>query len=193
MLTLTRVEEQRIIGRFSEEFEERLLNRLLIMQIEQAIAEGRMPAIGGGAAGFFLSNAEAISMLTDYGVGIDVGTAAVIEIYDDTGGAAPADADAAIGSHVLLASLTCSATAFASIVDDTPGALATFAAITSDSSADATGTAQFFRIKTQTAGTVVAQGTVGVGTFDLAVNTTAFTSGSTVAITAATILLPEGP
>lgn len=142
------------------------------------------------AVGFYITNAEAISMLTDFGVGMDAGTAAVINIYDST---VPADADTALGAQVLLAQLTCSATAFTSVVDDTPGALATFAAITSDSSANATGTATFFRILTQDAGTVVAQGTVGTATSDLILNTTAITSGSTVSITSATILLPEGP
>lgn len=142
------------------------------------------------ANGFYISNAEAISMLTDLGVGMDAGTAAVIEIYS---GSVPADADASIGAATLLASLTCSATAFTSVADDTPGAIATFASITSDSSADATGTAAFFRIKTQTGGTVIAQGTVGTSAADLILNTVSITSGSTVSISSATILLPEGP
>lgn len=139
---------------------------------------------------YFITNAEAISMLTDYGVGIDAGTAAVINIYDGT---IPADADTALGSQVLLAQLTCSATAFTSVTDAAPGAVATFAAITADSSANATGTATFFRILTQNAGTVVAQGTVGTATSDLVLNTVSITSGSTVSITAATVTLPEGP
>lgn len=139
---------------------------------------------------YFITNAEAISMLTDYGVGIDAGTAAVINIYDGT---IPADADTALGSQVLLAQLTCSATAFTSVTDAAPGAVATFAAITADSSANATGTATFFRILTQDAGTVVAQGTVGTATSDLVLNTVSITSGSTVSITAATVTLPEGP
>ena len=142
------------------------------------------------ANGFYVTNAEAISMLTDYGVGIDAGTAAVINIYDST---VPANANTALGAQVLLAQLVCSATAFTSVTDDTPGAIATFAAITSDASANATGTATFFRILTQDAGTVVGQGTVGTASADLILNTVSITSGSTVSITAATILLPEGP
>lgn len=191
MLTIARPELQRITGHFSEEFLERLYNRILIQQIEQAIAEGRMPPIGGGAAGFYITNAEAISMLTDYFVGVNAGTAAVIQIYAADVGV-PADADAA-NTNTLLATLTCSATAQASIADDTPGALATFDTITDDSSADATNTAAFFRISTQSGGTVVAQGTVGTATSDLILNTVSITSGSTVSISAATILLPEGP
>jgi hypothetical protein len=142
------------------------------------------------ALGFYITNAEAISMLTDYEVGINAGTAAVFNIYD---GSVPADADTALGAQVLLAQLTCAADAITSIVDDTPGALATFDTITSDASADATGTASFFRLLTQSGGTVVGQGTVGTATSDLILNTVAITSGSTVSITAATILLPEGP
>lgn len=142
------------------------------------------------ANGFYISNAEAISMLTDHFVGINAGTAAVINIYD---GSVPADADASIGASTLLAQLTCSATAQSSIVDDTPGALATFDTITSDSSANATGTASYFRILTQDAGTVTNQGTVGTSSADLVLNTVSITSGSTVSITSATILLPEGP
>jgi hypothetical protein len=142
------------------------------------------------AVGFYITNAEAISMLTDLGVGMDAGTAAVINIYDST---VPADADTALGAQVLLAQLTCAATAFASVADDTPGAIATFDTITADSSANATGTATFFRILTQNAGTTIAQGTVGTATSDLILNTTSITSGSNVSISAATILLPEGP
>lgn len=189
MITLVRPEERRITGQFSEEFLERLRNRFLIEQVKAAIADGRMPPIAGGANGFYITNAEAISMLTDFGVGIDAGTAAVIQIYS---GSVPADADAANGG-TLLATLTCSATAFSGVADDTPGALATFDTITSDSSADNAGTAAFFRISTQSGGTVVAQGTVATATADLILNTVTITAGSTVSITAATILLPEGP
>lgn len=121
---------------------------------------------------------------------INAGTAAVFNIYDST---VPADADTALGAQVLLAQLTCTADAISGIADDTPGSLMTFDTITADSSADATGTATFFRLLTQSGGTVVAQGTVGTATSDLILNTTSITSGSTVSITAATILVPEGP
>lgn len=144
------------------------------------------------ANAFYVTNAVAQARATALGTAFDAGTAAVIEIYDNTSGV-PADADASIGSAVLLATLTCSATSFSGIADDTPGALATFDTITSDSSADASGTAAFFRIKTQSGGTVCAQGTVGTSSADLILNTVSITSGSTVSITAATILDPEGP
>lgn len=151
------------------------------------------------ANAFYITNAVAIGMMggaggaggaTTFANSIDAGTAAVFNIYD---GSVPADADASIGASTLLAQLTCSAQALTSVVDDTPGALATFAAITSDSSADNTGTASYFRILTQSGGTTIAQGTVGTSSADLIFNTVSITSGSTVSITAATILLPEGP
>jgi hypothetical protein len=144
------------------------------------------------AAGFYITNAVAQGMLngTTLSASFDAGTAAVIEIYS---GSVPADADASGAGLTLLASLTCSATSMTSFSDANPGGRCTFAAITSDSSADATGTASCFRIKTQTGGTVVAQGTVGTSSADLVLNTVSITSGSTVSITSATITLPEGP
>lgn len=141
------------------------------------------------ANAFFVSNAVAQSMLTALGTDIDAGTAAVINIYSGT---VPTDADAALSGNTLLAQLVCNATAFSGITDTNPGARATFAAITSDSSADASGTATFFRILTQNAGTVCCQGTVGTSSADLILNTTAITAGSQVSINSATIDQPEG-
>jgi hypothetical protein len=138
--------------------------------------------------GFYLTNAVVIGMMggatgnggTTFGDALDAGTAAVFNIYD---GSVPADADASIGASNLLAQLVCTAAALTTVVDDTPGALATFD----------TGTATYFRLLTQSGGTTIAQGTVGTGTNDLVLNTAAITSGSNVSITAATILFPEGP
>lgn len=204
----TQAEAQRITGYFSQEFLERLRTRFMVEQARALVAEvmakggkdlkslrrycrerGIVLPVAGGANGFYITNAEAVSMLTDHFVGINAGTAAAIQIYS---GSVPADADAANGG-TLLATLTCAATAQASIGDDTPGAIATFDTITSDSSADNTGTAAFFRISTQSGGTVTDQGTVGTSGCDLNLNTTSITSGSTVSISAATITLPEGP
>jgi hypothetical protein len=140
------------------------------------------------AVGFWVTSAVAKAMMDTFDTQVDAGTAAVINIYDGT---PPATADAALSSNNLLAQLTCSSVAFGAATTANPSVV-TANAITSDSSADSTGTASFFRILTQSAGTVVAQGTAGVGTFDLALNTTAFTSGSTVSITAATVSLPNG-
>ncbi len=141
------------------------------------------------AADFVITNAVAQSMLNAFTTATDAGTAAVINIYSGT---PPADADAALSGNTLLAQLTMSGTSFPAATDLNPGARITANAITADSSADATGTATFFRILTQNAGTVTAQGTAGTASADLILNTVSITAGSTVSITAATVTLPEG-
>lgn len=142
------------------------------------------------ANGFYITNAVAIIGLDAIVDAFDAGPAAVINIYDST---VPADADTALGAQVLLAQLTMAATAFGAAADDTPGAIAMAAAITGDASANATGTATFFRVLTQDGGTVLCQGTVGTSGSDLNLNTVSITAGSSVDITSFTILLPEGP
>ena len=147
-----------------------------------------------GANGFYITNAVARNMLKSAGstfaANVDAGTAAVINIYDDS---VPADADASIGSSNLLAQLTCSSTAFSGDSDANPGGRLTFDTITADSSADNSGTASYFRILTQSGGTVCAQGPVGTSTPTLVLKPASITSGSTVSITSGTITLPEGP
>lgn len=138
------------------------------------------------ANAFSVTSAVAQAMMVAFNSAVDAGTAAVINIYSGT---PPADANASLSSNDLLAQLTMSTTAFGTPTTANPS-VDTANAITADSSADSTNTATFFRILTQSAGTVIAQGTAGVGTYDLALNTTAITSGSTVSITAATVSLP---
>lgn len=137
----------------------------------------------------YITQAAAVAMITALGTAIDAGTAAVINIYSGT---VPANADAALSGNTLLAQLVCSATAFLNITDTGTAARATFAAISPDTSADASGTATFWRVLTQNAGTVILQGTVGTSNADLILNTTAITAGSQVSITSATIDMPEG-
>lgn len=141
------------------------------------------------ATDFVITNAVAQAMINAYTTALDAGTAGVINIYSGT---PPTDADAALAGNTLLAQLTYSGTSYPAASDLNPGARITASAITSDSSADATGTATFFRELTQNAGTVVSQGTAGTSAADMILNTTAITSGSTVSITAATKTLPEG-
>jgi hypothetical protein len=101
-----------------------------------------------------------------------VGTSGLIRIFSGT---RPATGGA---ETTKLAELTCSAT-FA----PAPSAgVLTANAITQDSSADATGTASWFRLCTS-AGAAVMDGDVGQGTGDLQLNSTSITSGGTVAIT----------
>lgn len=141
------------------------------------------------ALNFWITNAVAQAVVTAVAAAIDAGTAAIMEIYDGT---QPADADTAIGAQVKLATLTFSATAFGAASDANPGGRIAAATITSDSSADATGTASWFVIRTQAAGTICAMGSVGTGTNDLVMNTVAFTAGSAIGVSAFTITMPEG-
>jgi len=142
------------------------------------------------AADFIITNAVAQSLLSAFAAATDAGTAAQITIYDDTSGV-PADADASIGSAVALAKLLMSATAFGSPADANPNATITADTIADEDSALATGTAAFFRIHTQDAGTTICQGTVGTSSADLVLNTVAITTGSTVSITSCVITMPE--
>lgn len=138
---------------------------------------------------FFITNAVAVSMMTAFNAAVDAGTAPLIIIYSGT---VPADADTALSSNTVLAQLAMNTTnAFGAPADAAPGARVTAAAITADSSADATGTATFFRILTQAAGTVIAQGAVATSGAEMNLNTTSITAGSTVSITSATVTLPE--
>ena len=112
----------------------------------------------------------------------DLGAGSLLKIYDATGGV-PTNAAAALGSQVLLASLSCSST-FGTV---SSGVL-TANAITS-ATAGASGTAAFFRITTS-GGTAVVQGTVGTSGADLNLSTTTISSGVTVAISS--LVLTEG-
>ena len=105
-----------------------------------------------------------------------VGTSGLIRIYD---GSRPATGGTAT---TLLAQLTCSSTFAAGA---SSGVL-TLNSITADSSADATGTATWFRITTS-GGTAVIDGSVGTSGSDLNLNTTSIVSGANVAISSFTI------
>lgn len=104
------------------------------------------------------------------------GTSALLRIYD---GSQPATADTAVSSQTLLAELTCNASAFAPAASS--GVL-TANAITTDSSANATGTAAWFRLVASNGTTVVMDGTVGTSGCDLNITTTSIVSGSPVAV-----------
>src|ERR1044071_9181843 len=116
----------------------------------------------------FITHAVAQDLLTSLETDINAGTAAVINGYAANIGR-PADADAA-NTNTLLFQLTCSASVFTSKTDGAPGAVGTFAAITQDSSADATGTLDFFRLLTQSGGTVCFQGSAATATADMIIN-----------------------
>lgn len=98
------------------------------------------------------------------------------------GGTPPADANAALSGNTLLADLTLGATAFGAAANG----VATANAITSDSSADATGTATFFRVLESDLTAVVFQGTVGVSGAELNLSSVSVIAGGPVSVTALT-------
>lgn len=105
------------------------------------------------------------------------GAGALIRIYD---GARPATGGA---TTVLLAELT-GGTPFAPAA---ASGVLTLTAITQDSSANATGTASWFRIVKADGVTHVLDGSVAVSGSDLNLTTTSIVSGQPVSITSFTI------
>lgn len=108
------------------------------------------------------------------------GNAALLRIYD---GSRPATGGTAT---TLLAELTCG-TPFAASAS--AGAL-TLGSITQDSSANATGTATWFRIVQSDGSTHVLDGNVGTSGSDLNLTTTSIVSGQPVSITS--FVITEG-
>ena len=121
---------------------------------------------------------------------IDAGTGAGT-IAIRTGSPPTNVSDASSGT--LLGTLTFSATAFGAAASGT----ATAATITSDSSADASGDAGYFRVYAGAAGDTAAilQGTAGeaADTPDLEFDNKTIVAGGTIAISAFTITQPIGP
>lgn len=105
-----------------------------------------------------------------------VGNAGLLRIYD---GVRPATGGAAT---TLLAELTCG-TPFAA---GASGGVLTLGSITQDASANANGTATWFRIVTS-GGTFVIDGSVGTSGSDLNLTTTTIVSGQPVSVTSFTI------
>lgn len=104
-----------------------------------------------------------------------------LRIYSGT---QPATADTGLSGNTLLAELRFAAT---SAPAASAGVL-TFNAITADSSADATGTATFFRAYQSNGTSVVMDGTVGAtgSTSNLELNSASIVSGAQVSVTSFT-------
>jgi hypothetical protein len=107
------------------------------------------------------------------------GGSALLSIYDGT---RPATGGAAT---TLLAQLTCNAT----FAPGASGGVLTLNSITTDSSANATGTATWFRITTSGA-THVLDGNVGTSGSDLNLSSTAIVSTQPVSVTS--FVITEG-
>ncbi len=127
------------------------------------------------------SDAAANAALDAIKTRIDAGSGAgTVKLYTGT---IPTNAGTAVGSQTLLGTLTFSDPCASSAASRT----LTFSAITSDSSADATGTATWARIA-DSDGTTVFDATVGSGSgVVLQLNTTSIVSGGPIAITAFTL------
>jgi hypothetical protein len=137
-----------------------------------------------------ISNAAAIAACDAIVDLLDAGSAAGhLKIYS-AGSGVPADVDTAITDQVLLADLTLSDPAFGGAADNTGKATATASSITADSSANASGTAAFFRAEDSN-GVARIQGTVGTSDCDLNLNSVAISSGAQVSITSWTFSVPE--
>lgn len=107
-----------------------------------------------------------------------------IRIYNGT---RPADPSVAISTQTLLAELRFGATAFGSSSTGT----ATANAITSDSSADATGTATWARLLKSDGTTALEDVEVGTSGANINLNTTSIVAAASVAITSLTFAAPQ--
>ncbi len=113
-----------------------------------------------------------------------------IEIRTGTQPSGGPDA-AAVGT--LLATLVLSEPAFGNAADDDPGGTATANTVNDDDTADATGTATWFRAYDAN-GVAVLDGDVTAtgGGGDLEINSTSIQAGTRVSITSWTVTMPEG-
>lgn len=106
-----------------------------------------------------------------------------LRIYDGT---QPADPDTAITTQVLLAELRLNATAFAAA----SGGVITANAITSDTDADATGTATWYRCFQSDGTTAEIDGSVGTAASNLVMASTSIVQHAVVSVSAFTHTLP---
>lgn len=117
---------------------------------------------------------------------LDTLTASAANGYIRTyNGTKPANADAALSGNTLLAEMRLGATAFAAA----SGGVLTANAITSDASADATGTPTFSRILASDGTTVLLDLTAAVGSGEHNF-TTSITAGQTIPVSSFSITIP---
>ena len=133
----------------------------------------------------YITQAAGKAMLDVLVDSLDAGGAGTIKFYAT---AQAATADTAVGAQVLGGTCTFSATAFGAATTADPS-VATAAAITDDSSADASDTMVWFRAASG-GGTTIFDGTVGTASTDIVFNTNVFVSGATVSVTALTVTMP---
>lgn len=142
------------------------------------------------ANNLFLSDTAAAASAVAVGALCNSGT---IKIYT---GSQPTGANTSLGAQTLLATLTFGATAFGSAAasgteGSTRKSTITANTITGDTSADATGTATWFRVLKTDGTTVVMDGSVGTSGADMNLATTSLVAGVDVEITSFTFAQPE--
>lgn len=129
-----------------------------------------------------ISNAAAIAACDAIVDKIDVGAGtAYLRIYDGT---QPANPDVAVSTQTLLAEMALPNPAFGAAADGTDKATATADCDPdlSDATANASGTASWFRVINRN-GDAVIDGSVGTSSADLILNSVAISAGATVTIT----------
>ena len=115
------------------------------------------------------------------------------------GGTPPAEVEVRTGAPPATPATGDSGTLLGTLVMTNPAfgaaaaGIATASAITDDSSADASGDAGHFRVKTGVAGTVIMQGTAGeaADTTDMTFDNKSIVLGGTISISAFTVDVPE--
>jgi hypothetical protein len=130
------------------------------------------------------------NFILDSGLNTLFDTDGALNVYSGT---IPADADADVGAGTLLATLTFNS----NWIGAASAGVMTLAAIVSDTSVDASGTAAWFRMHDVSEGPTGSSatkkridGTVGTSGADLNFNTVTFVAGGTAAISSFTITLP---
>jgi hypothetical protein len=139
---------------------------------------------------FSIANAQAVQACDAIVDACDLGTtnpSATLVIYSGT---PPATVDTSLSGNTVLAQLAMSNPAFGNAVDAAPNATATANTISDDTSADATGTASFFRILDRN-NTPRIQGAAGVSGAELILNSVSFEAGALVEVVSLTVTMPE--
>lgn len=130
-----------------------------------------------------LSTAARSALIDGTGLNAYIGNGAKLRIYTAS---RPADPATAITSQTLLAELTCG-TPFGT---NSSGVL-TAGSITSDSSADNSGTAAWFRLLKSDGTTVVMDGDCGTSGSDLNLSTTTIVATGTVSVSSFVLTAPN--
>ena len=130
-----------------------------------------------------IANATADTMLTALATSLNSGK---INLYSGT---EPSTADTPLSGNTLLAELTFGATAFIAATASGADRIITANAITQDASANADGTATFFRALTSGSVTVY-QGTVGTSGQQLNLTATNIVAGGVVSVSSLSITMP---